>query len=355
MEFKIIRDEEGFLAEREAWTNLYNSNSFDRGVTPFQTWEWCFTWWKHNEEKDSLFIIKAFTCGKIEGYAPLVVKNKMVEFIGGRDMDYGRFLINDCPFETISGFINVIKENGYGFALQEMASRDTQLHIVQRILEKEKKYLAQRTTRTMYIETAAFISFETYLKSLSAAMRNKTIKYAFKKGITMEKEAYNDALKEDITRIYASRQTVRGGAGSIEWAFPVLEELSNDNLAEIYVAKIEDKKIGFLVSLRGRYGKNIWLVAFDVEYSSCFPGQMLFYEAIKDGFEEGCPVIDFMRGDYDFKARWNSALDTNYTIYVFPKRIQYWKSKFKFWIRPKLKKILYSNKRLTKWYKKHAK
>ncbi len=355
MEFKIIREEEGFLAEKESWTALYQSNAFHGGMTPFQSFEWCYNWWKYREDKDSLFIIKAFTCGKIEGYAPLIVRDKMVEFIGGRDMDYGRFLINDSPFETIAGFINVIKEQKYGFALQEMAARDTQLHIVQRLLEKEKKYLSHRTTRTMYIETAVYPSFEGYLKTLSSAMRNKTIKVAFKKGITMRKEKYCAELQEDIRRIYTSRQTVRGGAGSIEWAFPILEELCSKDLAEIYVASVEEKNIGFLVSLVGKYGKNIWLVAFDVEYSSYFPGQMLFYQAIKDGFEEGCSVVDFMRGDYDFKARWNAQLDSNYTVYVFRKRLRYWKSKFKFWIRPKLKKIVYGNKVLKKWYKKHAK
>ncbi len=355
MEFKIIRDEQGFLAEKENWTKLYNENKFHMGVTPFQTFEWCYAWWKHREDKDSLFIIKAFTNQKIEGYAPLIIKNKMVEFIGGRDMDYGRFLINDSPFDTISGFINVIKENGYGFALQEMASRDTQLHIVQRILEKEKKYLLHQTTRTMFVETKIYGCFDSYFKTLSSALRQKTIKPALKCGITMHKEGFCEELKQDIKKIYQSRQTVRGGASSIDWAFPVLEELMRFDLAEIYVAKHQDKRIGFLVSLTGRYGKNVWLVAFDVNYSFCYPGQMLFYQAIRDGFEEQVPVIDFMRGDYDFKSRWNAQIDTNYTVYVFPKRIQLWKNKFKFWIRPKLKKIVYGNKTLKKWYKKHAK
>ncbi len=355
MEFKIIKTEEEFFAEKESWKELYYSNAFQGGVTPFQSFEWCYNWWKFREEKDSLFIIKAFTGKKIEGYAPLIIRDNAVEFIGGKDMDYGRFLINDSPFETISGFIDVVKEHKFGFALQEMAARDTQLHIVQRILENEKKYLVHQTTRTLYVETAVYGTFEEYLKTLSAGMRSKTIKAALKKGIMMRKERYCDAIKEDIKKIYESRQTVRGGAGSIDWAFPILEELSQDNLVEIYVASVENKNIGFLVSLVGRFGKNIWLVAFDVNYSMYFPGQSLFYHAIKDGFEEGVPIIDFMRGDYDFKARWNAQIDSNYTIYVFKKRWTYWKSKFWFWLRPKLKKIVYGNKKLKKWYNKHAK
>ncbi len=355
MEFKIIRDEEGFLAERENWTKLYKENKFHTGVTPFQSFEWCFNWWKYREDKDSLFVIKAFTCGKIEGYAPLIVRNKRVEFIGGRDMDYGRFLINDSPFETISGFIEVIQKEKYGFALQEMCARDTQLHIVQRLLEKQKKYLLHRTTRTMYVETGAYSCFESYSSTLSGALRKKLKKSATKYGITISKEKYSEALKEDIERIYESRQSVRGGASSIEWAFPIISVLSEADFLEIYIARMDNTAIGFSVCILGRYSKNIWLSAFHMDYECYDIGKILRNQIIKDGFTENLEMIDFMRGDYDFKTSWNAQIDSNYTVYLFRKRGAYWKAKFKFWIRPKLKKIVYGNKTLKKWYKKHAK
>ena len=344
MEFKIIRTEEEFLAERETWTKLYNENKFHCGVTPFQTWEWNYYWWKNREDKDSLFIIKAFTSKVVEGYAPLIVRKKMVEFIGNRDMDYGRFLINDKPFETIGGFIDVVKKHKFGFALQEMCARDSQLHIVQRYLQSEKRYLLRHTTGTLYIETQCFQDFDGYLKTLSSAMRAKTIKVGLKQGYQMQKEPFNDQLKGEIKDIYTSRQTVRGGADDIEWSFPVLDGLYKNGLAEFYIARSGEKAIGFLISLVGRYGKNIWLTAFDVDYSACFPGQLLFYQAIKDGFNENCPIVDFMRGDYNFKARWNAQLDTNYTVYVYRNPFKYLKYKFWFWLRPKLKKLLYALK-----------
>ncbi len=356
MEFKVITTEEEFLAEREAWTNLYNANEFHCGVTPFQTWEWNFYWWKNREEKDSLFIIKAFTGKSVDGYAPLIVKKKMVEFIGGRDMDYGRFLIKNRFFETISGFLDVVQKHKLGFALQEMCARDTQLHIVQRCLEGQRKYLVRRTTRTLYVETKCFVNFEDYLKTLSSAMRAKTIKVALKQGYELNIEPFNQEIKNEIVRIYTSRQTVRGGATDIEWSFPVLDGLNESGLVEVYIARAQGKAIGFLISLKGRYGKNVWLTAFDVEYSSTFPGQLLFYQVLKDGFAEGCQVVDFMRGDYDFKARWNAELDTNYSIYVYRNTFKYLKYKFWYWFRPKLKKLLYALKiKGRRKRKKHAK
>lgn len=354
MEFKIIRNEESFMAERDSWSSLYQSNTLHGGVTPFQSWEWCYTWWKYREEKDSLFIIKAFTGKKVEGYAPLIIKNGMVEFIGGQDIDYGRFLINDNPVQTIIGFIETVKEYKLGFSLQEMCCRDTQLHIVERYMEAEKNYFSRRTTRTTFIEINGFQSFDLYLKTLSQSMRNKTIKVALKTGIIIGREKYSDFLKEEIKQIYESRQEARGGISDITWAFPIIEELDRCNLAEIYIARVDGRAVGFLISLTGKYGKNIWLVAFHMDYLSYYPGQMLFYQAIKDSFEEHCEIVDFMRGDYDFKMRWNVEIDANYTICVYPKRRQYIKNKIYFWIRPKIKKLVYKNKFLKKVYKKYA-
>lgn len=354
MDFKVIQDEEAFLAEKESWTSLYYSDMKGKAATPFQSWEWCYFWWKYREESRPLFIIKAFTGKKIEGYAPFVINNQMAEFIGGRDIDYGRFLINDNPVATINGFLNIIIEKGYGLALQEMCSRDAQLHIVERCLETKKRYLVHRTTRTTYVQTSQFKSFEEYLQTLSGSMRNKTIKTALKRGIVIQKETYCEDLEQVIQRIFESRQEARGGDNSIRWAFPVLRELTNRDLAEIYIARVEEEPVGFLVSLTGIYGKNIWLVAFHMKYLSFYPGQMLFYQVVKDGFSEDCQIVDFMRGDYDFKMRWNVELDTNYTIYLFKKSSLYWKHRVWFLLRPKLKKIVYSNEWLKKVYKKYA-
>ncbi len=356
MEFKVITTEEEFLAERETWTNLYNQKKLTGSVTPFQTWEWNFYWWKNRENKNSLFIIKAHNCNDIEGYAPLVVKKKMVEFIGGRDMDYGRFLIKNRFFETIGGFIDVIKKYRYGFALQEMNAKDTQLHIVQRYLEGQRRYLVRRTTRTMFVEINSFSSFGEYLNTLSVSMRKKLRNMPQKHGIIISRENYSDALKKEITTIFESRQTVRGGSKDISWAYPILENMSKCELLEIYVARIKGIAAGFSICFKGYKSKHIWLSAFHMDYETCHTGKVLRCQVIRDGFEEGCNVIDFMRGDYDFKTSWNAQIITNNTIYLYRNTFKYLKYKFWYWFRPKLKKLLYTLKiKGRKKRKKHAK
>ncbi len=351
MEYKIIRDEQGFLAEKEMWNGICNSMV---DATPFQTWEWNYIWWKNNEPADSLYVIKAYEGKTVFGYAPIVVKNNTAEFIGCRDMDYGLFVVAKNRINIIQGFLEVLLNNKIQLWLQEMPSRSSQLHIIQKFFDKRKMVLYKRTTRASYVDIHLYQSFEEYFKLLSQSMRNKTIKTGLKKGLVIQKEVISDALFNDITAVYTNRQDVRGGAPDISWSFNVIRQMNENGLADVYVARNQDEAVGFLVSLKYNKSNYIWLVAFKMEYRDCFPGQLLFYSVIKDGFEHKDEKVDFMRGDYDFKMRWECALDTNYSVYVYNRFLPYFKDKLWFSIRPKIRDFIYGHERLMRFYKRHV-
>lgn len=352
MDYKTIGSEENFIAERETWNDVCKAM---KESSPFQTWEWNYIWWKNNEPEESLFVIKAFEGKTVYGYAPLVLKDNVAEFIGGKDMDFGKFVVAHKEVQIIEGFIHILNEKGCELSLQEMPSRDSQLHVVQKILEQHKRVLVHKTTRAAYVDVSRYDSFEDYFKLLSASMRNKTIKVGLKKGLRLSKEPVTDKLLNEISDIYNDRQDVRGGAADITWAFPVIQQMNQEELLNIYVAREQEEAVGFLVSMIYDNAQYIWLVAFKAKSRNSFPGQLLFYQAIKDGFEDGNRKVDFMRGDYDFKMRWECELDTNYTVYTFNSQMKYLKHKIYFYIRPRIKKIVYSNPTLERIYKKHAK
>ena len=352
MEFKVITSEEEFLEERDAWTEICSKMPLP---SPFQTWEWNYIWWKNNEPVDSLFIIKAYEKKKVYGYAPLTVKDKVAEFIGGRDMDYGRFIVAEKTVAVIEGFVELLLKEKFALRFQEMSARDTQLHVLQKVLEEKKYYLSFRTTRTMQVEPKRYSSFENYLSLLSQSMRSKTIKAGLKKGVSMQEEELTDSLCGEIRSIFENRQDVRGGSAEFEWALTVMKKMEKEGLLGVYVARANDEAIGFLTAMKYRNARFIWLVAFKMEYKDYFPGQLLFYQVIKDAFEKGYDEVDFMRGDYDFKARWECSLDSNYTVCVYRNRFARFKKKFSLKWRPRIKKIVYGNAFLKRLYKKHAK
>ena len=352
MEYKIITDEAGFLAEKENWNAICARMEHK---TPFQSWQWNYYWWKHNEPANSLFIIKAFEGKQIFGYAPIVVKNKTAQFIGNRDMDYGLFVVNERSMVVIEGFIQTLLERGISLALQEMPARSAQLHMVQKLLETKKKYILHRTTRTVHVDLPRYGDMDAYMKHLSQSMRNKTIKVGLQKGLQIGPEPVTDALLQEIRAIYENRQEYRGKAPDISWAFPILQSLQQEKMLDVYMARNGEEAVGFLVAFSYENRRYIWLVAFKQEYRDCFPGQLLFYNVLKDGFADGNVRVDFMRGDYDFKMRWECELDANYTVYLCRKYWDYRKMKTVFALKPKLKRIVYSSPLLERILRKYGK
>ena len=352
MDYKIITDEAGFLAEKESW-NALCARMEDK--TPFQSWQWNYYWWKHNEPADSLFILKAFEGKQVFGYAPIVVKNKTAQFIGNRDMDYGLFVVAERSMVVIEGFVQTLLENGFSLALQEMPARSAQLHTVQKLLETKKRYIVNRTTRTVHVDLPRYGNMDVYMKHLSQSMRNKTIKTGLKKGLQIGPEPVSEALLQEIKEIYENRQDYRGGALDISWSFPVLQALQQEKMLDVYVARSAEEAVGFLVAFSYENRRYIWLVAFKLEYRDSFPGQLLFYNVLKDGFDAGNVQVDFMRGDYDFKMRWECELDTNYTLYLCKKYWDYRKKKTVFALKPKLKRIIYGSPVLERIYRKYGK
>ena len=58
--------------------------------SPFQTWDWNYNWWYLVENREcELLILEAFEGKDVFGFAPLVIKNKSIEFIGDKHFDYG--------------------------------------------------------------------------------------------------------------------------------------------------------------------------------------------------------------------------------------------------------------------------
>lgn len=352
MEYKIIRTEAAFVAEKENWIELYKQA---KDTTPFQSWEWCYTWWKYREKANPLFIVKAFSGKKIEGYAPLVVKNGTVEFIGGRDMDYGRFLIDtkSNSLKVVKCFLEAIDKEKFEIAFQEMSSGNMQLHAVQKALESHKYYYVKKTTRTSFIPISNYRTIEEYVDTLSGRFR-KSLRKVNEGKLQFEKADISETTLAVLEKIFRSRQEYRGGSKDLTWAIPIIKDLGKMGIIEVYFARLDGTPVAYHIVFSDLKKKYIWLIAHDSVADQYRPGRFLRYNILRVCFEQGMQEMNNMRGDYGYKLEWNVDLDTNYTIYVFRSYVKYIQCKFRFWVRPKLKKIVYNSEFLKRMYKKYA-
>lgn len=352
MEFSIIRDELQFVNERESWTKLYADIS---DATPFQSWEWNYYWWKNNEPSDSLFVLKAYEGKEVLGYAPLVCINRCVTFIGDRHIDYGRFVVRTKEIAVIQGFIDIITGEKLSVCFQEMSSGNEQLHILQKILEDNKTYYCRKTTRTVFIKTNKYSSLDEYRNALSKNAKNsirQINKKAEQNNISINVEQANKDSFAEIERIFDNRQKTRGGHSNLSWAYPIISELSSMGILQVLFVRKDENPIAFMIALQNKNGVFAWLTAFSDDAVSLGAGQLLNYYVIANAFERNEKRIDFMRGDYSFKMRWECELDSNYSVYLFRSRIKKIYAKLYYSLREKMKSIVYSNRLFLKIYKK---
>src|SRR6266702_1490712 len=70
---RTVSSETEFLALRTAWDELYRTNTNN---TPYQSWEWNFTWWSHFGSAGRLRLLVGEQDGRLVGIAPFCISTR---------------------------------------------------------------------------------------------------------------------------------------------------------------------------------------------------------------------------------------------------------------------------------------
>jgi len=97
MSIRIVDSEEEFSALKLAWQELYDSNA---NHSPYQSWDWNHTWWKHFGAPGRLRLFLAEEEGRLIGIAPFQLVPRFygwplthLAFIARKRSDYLDFII----------------------------------------------------------------------------------------------------------------------------------------------------------------------------------------------------------------------------------------------------------------------
>lgn len=350
MEYKIITDEAGFLAEKESW-NAICTHMED--ATPFQSWQWNYYWWKHNEPADSLFIIKAFEGKQVFGYAPLVCTQKEICFIGGRHFDYGLFICGEKKQEVVELFLNILlnKRGRRRISLVCIPATSDQFSLFKESAETTKKIAFREQVSTANVHLTEYDGFEGYLQAVSASLRKKAIKPCIKAGISFKMEPFSEEVWQSIREIFADRQEHRTAVGDLEWAKLIVRDLQAEGILKIATLWYNEECCAYLIFFE--YGEKYysWLIAFK-QIGSYGLGHFVRYHLIREAYQTGKHTVDLMRGAYEYKKHWDCNVAYNYEFKVFGSAIGRNVYLLKMAIKMKIRKIVYASTGLTALYKK---
>lgn len=350
MEYKIITDEAAFLAEKESW-NAICARMED--ATPFQSWQWNYHWWKHNEPADSLFIIKAFEGKQVFGYAPLVIFPKEICLIGGRHFDYGMFICAERKREIFELFLKALfeKRGKRKISIVCIPAASDQFSIFKESAETNKKIAFRQQVSTANVHLTEYTGFEGYLQAVSASLRKKAIKPCIKAGISFKMEPFSEEVWQSIREIFADRQEQRTAVDDLEWAKPIVQALQAEGILKISTLWYRDERCAYLVFFEDSKKFYVWLTAFK-QTEGFRLGHFVRYHLINEAYQAGKSTVDMMRGAYEYKKHWDCNVAYNYEYKVFGSRIGRSAYMAKMAIKMKIRKIVYASSSLTALYKK---
>ncbi len=306
-----IFGEAGWEAELEAdWKELVAGSGT---ATPFQTWEWQTTWWKHYARTRKALLIAAFEGKDLVGLMPLMISRgpwRTARAMASGASDYLHPLAR-TGFEP--AFAEVV-----GDYLQNLTNVDlVDLHQI-----RESGPCATMLPDARVIEQANCLvldlpsKFDEYLAILNKSLRfdvRKLDKELFKSGRALIEDVHPgnvDSCLEAFFETHRKRWRKRGLPGAFigtrterfhrDWAGLAVR----NGWLWISVLHYDGKPVGTIYAMRLGQACYYYQAGFDPEASAISPGSLLVGNTIRRAIEEGLTTFDFLRGDEPYKRRW---------------------------------------------------
>ena len=354
MELKIINTKQQFQETKEKWNCIVDIMV---DSTPFQLWEWNYYWWENHEQDSKLFILEAFEIKDVFGYAPLVVRDGSIKFLGGKHFDYGMFICAERKREIFELFFKCIysycREHKVTFRFDCIPVWGTQYGFFREQAKANRKMLLLEQVDTAGVTLTEYQSFDNYKKAISSSLRKKAIRPCQKEDIIYEIEEFSEALWDDIEMIYNERQEDRVGYSTLSWAKEIVRVLNANNMLKISTFKHRGVRVAFLIFFEVSGTDYIWLTAFK-KVAKYQLGHYIRYCLIERAYAGEIEKVDMMRGAYAYKKQWDCSTSVNYEMVYFTRICQKWL--YVLWkkLRVYIRNVVYGNQKLLNWYKKHV-
>lgn len=293
---------------KPAWQELVDDAP---AATPFQTWEWQATWFKHFGGAKKAHIVAFYDGDDLEGVMPMMESRgpwKTLRAMGSGPSDVLQPIARKGRESEVAQELAAYLKNLKGVDVIDLH----QLRTGNELAGYFPTAFPQATCLLLDLPP----SYEAYLATLS-----KSLRYDCKR---MEKPAFAaagskivDVGPSDVQQgmdwlfeTHKMRWRKRGLPGAFigskshafhrEWAALA----SPKGWLWLSTMSQEGKPIGALYGMAMHGTCYFYQAGFDPAFSALSPGTLLVAHTIKRAIQEGCTLFDFMRGDEPYKRRW---------------------------------------------------
>jgi len=298
-----------FEALRGPWRELAAEAP---GATPFQTFEWQSTWWKHFGGAKVPMALVAYEGKDLVGLMPLV--RTRGPWRAARPMGVG-------PSDYLHPIAREGQEERFAAAMLNRLTEERSVDLIDLHQVRETKPLAQAAGESIEQATCLVLdlpdTYDDYLATLGKSLRydvRKLDKSMFQEGkATIQTYGPEDAQEglaifyELHNRRWKERGQWWGGAfvgRTVPFHREWVEMAARQGWLRLSVLRLEGVPIGAIYGMAMGPTTFFYQSGFSPEHKSVSPGTLLVAHTIRTAIEEGRRHFDFMRGDEPYKRRW---------------------------------------------------
>jgi CelD/BcsL family acetyltransferase involved in cellulose biosynthesis len=339
-----IVDPNRFQALRAEWDELLNASSSD---SPFLTWEWLWSWWKHLAEDRKLHIVALRDRDRLVAIAPLVSRTRhiaglasvrLLEFLGTGSVgsDYLDLIVRRGEeAEVLGAFADYLAKDGIALEMAQVDAKGSVAHaLASELTQRGWNILATKTHVCPFIDLSGH-TWSSYLATLGSAhrqnfqrrLRNATKQLDLRFAQARSEEERRAALAS-LVSLHQRCWQGRGGSDGLHT--PALlafhEEVSQLALERgwlrLFVLSLEGRPAAALYGFR--YGRAFYFYqsGFDPTYGKYSVGLITMGLAIQHALEEGATEYDLLHGDEAYKFHWARVTRELCRLEVYPPHLR---------------------------------
>jgi len=290
------------------WRDLANHSP---QATPFQTYEWHETWWRHygGFREPRAYVVREGE--DIVGIMPMIRTKGLwstLRPMGMGPSDYLHPLVREGSGDEVAKHLAESMKSATNIDLID-------LHQVRETNAITNCFECTRIEQATCLLLDLPNSFDAYLGTIGKSLRydvRKLDKSLFKTGRAIIDEVASDQLEQGMEILFEQhklRWRKRGLPGAFlgksirfhkEWA----EQASRNGWLRLSVLKLDGEPIGAIYAMALGDTSYYYQAGFDPSKGSVSPGTLLVAHTIRRAIGEGAKHFDFMRGDEPYKRRW---------------------------------------------------
>jgi len=307
---------EDFDRLRDRWDKLLTASVTD---VPFLTWEWQSSWWETFGHHCRLLLLGFYSAEELIGVAPLMVKDRVVQFIGSELSDYLDILVlPGWEEEVCERLMDFLAEAGDWWEEIQLHCFPSDTPVAPVLVKAAKKrgLKARMHQEEVCPSLPLPANWEDLLKLLSKKQRHeirrKLRRLSGEGEVKLELVRDTADFKSALARFVTLHQSSKGPVSLFEDARNLVffREMGRAFFVrgwlDLGFLVLNGQRVASFFSLCYNHRIYYYQSGYDPQFASLSVGVGALAYYLKFAIESGVKEFDFLRGSEAYKYRWGA-------------------------------------------------